>query len=203
MRWVDSVTVVYQAEKANGQHIGLVDVRTGPLPGGLDLPDSIALAVIPVPGGWAWIPANRDRVIVERAGKRQEIALPRWYSDIYDLSLDPTGTRLMLLGWNSGSNDSLGVAVAPLDGDKATMWAATYAEAGGAYFLADGSVLLLARPTQETMSLLQATGPGSVRSIGLISRPNGFVSVSRDLKRALVVERTYHGDAWMSRIVRP
>jgi len=29
------------------------------------------------------------------------------------------------------------------------------------------------------------------------------VSVSGDLKRAAILERDYHGDAWMSRIVRP
>ena len=53
------------------------------------------------------------------------------------------------------------------------------------------------------MVLLQLRGPGQLKRLGTIPRPVAGVSLSRDLKRALIVERSYRGDAWMSRIVRP
>jgi hypothetical protein len=200
--WVDSVTVVYGAQTATGLHVGLVDVRTGPLPGGLELPDSLAYGVTPVAGGWAWIPSTRDRAVVERAGKRIEIPMPRWFDDLEDLEADRAGARLAMLGWNTGTNDTLGVAVVSADGGTPAIWATGYAEDGRVGFLADGSVLFQVRPTQESMALLQARGSGDVKRLGVIPRPVASVSVSADLTRALIVERNYHGDAWMSRIVR-
>ncbi len=203
VKWVDSVTVVYRAQTATGLHVGLVDVRSGPLPGGLDLPDSIAFGVAPVAGGWAWVPSTGDRAIVERAGTRVEIPMPRWFSDLAGLDVDRSGSRLLMLGWNRGTNDSLGVAVVAIDGGTPAMWATSYAEGGGANFLADGSVLFQARPSQESVALLQVRGPGIIKRLGIVPRPVADVSLSADLKRALIVERSYHGDAWMSRIVRP
>ena len=200
--WLDSVTVVYRAQTPAGLHAGLVDVRTGPRPGGFDLPDSVAIGVTPVAGGWAWIVPNRDKVVVDRAGKRTEIAVPKWFEGVFDLGVDPAGQRLLMLGWNAGTNDSLGVAVVPVEGGAPVMWARSYAEGGGARFLGDGSVLFQARPTQESVALMQVSGPGSIRQLGVIPRPVAGVGVSADLKHALVIERTYHGDAWMSRIVR-
>jgi len=201
--WVDSVTVAYASQTATGQHVGLVDVRSGPLANGLDLADSLARGVTPVAGGWAWIPSSGDRAVVERGGRRIEIAMPRWFDGIFDISVDASHSRLAMVGWNTGTNDTLGVAVAPLDGGTPTMWATAYSEGGAMKFLADGSVLLQNRPTQESMALLQLRGPGDIRRLGVIPRPVAGVSISDDLKRALIVERNYHGDAWMSRIVRP
>jgi Protein kinase domain len=201
--WVDSVTVAYGAQTATGQHVGLVDVRTGSRPGGVDLPDSLARSVTPVAGGWAWIVPTRDRVVVERAGKRVEITVPKWFEGVFDLEPDVPGQRLVMLGWNAGSNDTLGVAVVPVDGGEPVIWARSYSEGGGVSFLEDGSVLFRVRPTQESVGLLRVRAPGNVQQLGVIPRPVAGVSVSADLKRALIVERTYHGDAWMSRIVRP
>jgi hypothetical protein len=195
--------VAYQSQTPAGLHVGLVDVRSGPLPAGLDLPDSLARGVTPVAGGWAWIPASGDRAVVERAGKRVEIAVPRWFDGIFDLSTDAAGSRLAMVGWNTGTNDTLGVAIFSADGGTPVIWVTSYAESGGMHFLADGSVLLRVRPTQESVALLQLRGPGDIKRLGVIPRPVAGVSLSADLKRALIVERNYHGDAWMSRIVRP
>ncbi len=203
VEWVDSVTVVYRALTSAGLRAGLVDVRKGALPGGLELPDSASTSPWPVAGGWAWIAPSRDRVVVERAGKRVEIEVPAWFEGIFDLRADASGERLAMLGWNTGSNDSLGVAVVPVAGGTPAIWATRYAEGGAMSMLADGSVLLQPKPTQESVALLQIRGPGDVRSLGVLPRPVASVSLSADLKRALITERTYHGDAWMSRIVRP
>jgi hypothetical protein len=200
--WLDSVTIGYRAASPTGLHVGLVDVRTGPIPGGIDLQDSLVAGVTRVAGGWAWIPATGDRVIVEQAGQRREIPKPAWFSELFTVDADPSGQRLVLSGWNTGSNDSIGVAVVPVAGGTPVMWATTYAEGGWGRFLSDGSVLLQYRPTQESVALIQVRGPGSLTRLGIVPRPVAGVSVSSDLKRVLVLESTYHGDAWMSRIVR-
>ncbi len=201
--WTDSVTVAYRTQTATGLHVGMVDVRNRPLSGGFDLPDSLASGISPVAGGWAWIPASHDRIIVDRDGKRTEIAVPSWFGDLTGLDADRSGTRLVATGWNTGTYDTLGVAVVPVDGGAPVMWTTSYAEGGGAQFLDDGSVLFQFRPTQESIALIQLRGPGQLMRLGTIPRPVAGVSVSGDLKRALIVERSYRGDAWMSRIVRP
>ncbi len=64
----------------------------------------------------AWIPATGDRVIVERAGRRLEIPKPVWFTELFTLDADPSGERLVFSGWNAGTDDSIGVAVVPIDG---------------------------------------------------------------------------------------
>lgn len=39
----------------------------------IDIADSLVVSVIPLPDGWAWIPATKDRVVVQRGGKTSEI----------------------------------------------------------------------------------------------------------------------------------
>ncbi len=57
------------------------------------------------------------------------------------------------------------------------------------------------------MALTQLRGPGNLKRLGIVPRPVDLggpgVSVSDDLKRVTILESAYHGDAWMSRIVRP
>ena len=201
--WSDSVTVAYASPTPTGLHVGLVDVRTGPVPGGIDLPDSLARGVTHLADGWAWIPATGDRVIVERAGRQVEIPKLKWFGELTGVDVDPSGQHLVFSGWNTGTNDSIGVAVVSVDGGTPVMWTSTYAEGGGTRFLSDGSVLFQFRPTQESVALLQVRGPGNLTRLGTLPRPVEGVSVSDDLKRVTVLESTYHGDAWMSRIVRP
>ncbi len=201
--WTDSVTVAYRTQTATGMRLSLVDIRTGQPSGGLDVADSLASNMTPVAGGWAWIPSSRDRIVVERDGKRSEVAVPSWFGDVFGLDADRSGTRVVATGWNTGTNDSVGVAVVPLDGGTPAMWSTAYGEGGGGQFLDDGSVLFHVRPTQESVTLIQLRGPGQARRLGTLPRPVAGLSVSDDLKRALVVERSYRGDAWMSRIVRP
>jgi hypothetical protein len=201
--WSDSVTVAFASPTPTGLHVGLVDVRTGPVPGGIDLPDSLVQGVTRLADGWAWIPATGDRVIVERAGRQVEIPKLKWFGDLTGVDVDPSGQHLVFSGWNTGTNDSIGVAVVSVDGGIPVMWTSTYAEGGGARFLSDGSVLFQFRPTQESMALLRVRGPGNLTRLGTLPRPVEGVSVSDDLKRVTILESAYHGDAYMSRIVRP
>jgi hypothetical protein len=45
--------------------------------------------------------------------------------------------------------------------------------------------------------------PGQIDRLGAIPRPVHGLTVSNDLKRAVIVTRDYHGDAWMYHVVRP
>ena len=51
--------------------------------------------------------------------------------------------------------------------------------------------------------LYKVSGPGRLDRLGAVTRPIAGISVSRDLQRIAVLETNYHGDAYMSRIVRP
>ena len=119
------------------------------------------------------------------------------------MDADRPGQHLAVSGWNAGTFDSIGVAVMPTDGGAPVMWATGAAEQGGAHFLDDGSILFAPWDTPESIQLYRLRTPGSLERFGAAPRPVAGVSVSDDLKRAAVLEVSYHGDAYMSRIVRP
>ncbi len=82
------------------------------------------------------------------------------------------------------------------------MWATSPAERGDAGFLDDGSILFTPWDTPESIVFYRVTAPGKMERLGKVPRSVAGVSVSDDLKRAVVLEADYHGDAYMSRIVR-
>ena len=57
--------------------------------------------------------------------------------------------------------------------------------------------------TQQSASLFTVSAPGQVRKVGTIPRPVDAFWLSRDGRHATVEVRVYHGDAWMSQVVRP
>ncbi len=203
VNWVDSVTLAVSTQTATGVRIGLVDVRTGASGRSVDIPDSLVQSVVPLPDGWAWIPATLDRVVVQRGGKTAEIKKPVWFGEFNSMAADVKGQRLALLGWNAGTYDSMGVAVVSVDGGTPSMWTVSAAEQGAARFLDDGSLLFAPWDTPESALLYKVDGPGRTELLGKVPRPIAGISVSRDLKRVVVLESNYHGDAYMSRIVRP
>jgi hypothetical protein len=201
-RWADSVTVRVLRQVPGGTRVSLLDIRSGAATRTVTIPDSLPPDVRPVPDGWAWIPSDKDRVRIQRAGKTVEIAKPAWFGELNRVAVDPKGERVAMMGWNAGSYDSIGVAVAPLAGGPPVLWAADAAELGDVKWLDDGSLLFTPWDTPESVLLLRVSGPGRVARVGRIARPSAGVSVSSDLKRISVVERNYHGDAFTSRIVR-
>jgi len=82
-------------------------------------------------------------------------------------------------------------------------WRTMPAEGGWGRILPDHSMLLQIRETQETVAFYRLRGPGQIDRLGAIPRAADRVSVSNDLKRAAIVTRDYHGDAWMYHVVRP
>jgi hypothetical protein len=200
--WVDASTIRVMRQVATGTRVGLVNVETGAMSRTLTIPDSLVADARPVPDGWAWIPNTKDRVRIERAGKAVEIAKPAWFGQLERISVDDKGERVAMMGWNAGSYDSMGVAVAPLAGGAPTLWTADAAENAFVQWLGDGTLLFGVWDTPESVVLNKVTAPGRITRLGRESRPSANISVSADLKRISVVERNYHGDAFTSRIVR-
>jgi hypothetical protein len=200
--WVDAGTVRFTRQVATGTRVGLVDLGNGAASRPLTISDSLVADVRPVPDGWAWIPNTKDRVDIERAGKAVEIGKPAWFGQLERLAVDSAGGRVAMAGWNAGTYDSIGVAVAPLAGGTPELWVADAAENGYMRWLRDGTVLFSVWDTPESVVLYQVAGPGRVTRLGRVSRPSANTSVSDDLKRISVVERNYHGDAFTSRVVR-
>jgi len=200
--WVDAGTLRIGRRVPGGTRVGLVDARTAAMSRTLTIPDSLVVAAYPVPGGWAWIPNTKDRVHIEQGGKTVEIPKPAWFGELIRLVVDSAGGRVAVMGWNAGSYDSIGVAVAPLAGGAPELWTADAAEGATIQWLRDGQLLFNVRDTPESALLYRVAGPGRVTRLGRVARPSANTSVSDDLKRISVVELNYHGDAFTSRVVR-
>ncbi len=69
--------------------------RTGANSRTVDLPDSLMRAVIPLPDGWAWVPASADRIIVRRGEKTLEFPKPEWFIALHMLDFDAASQRLL------------------------------------------------------------------------------------------------------------
>ena len=202
-RWIDSVTIGLASLTAGGARFARTDVRTGAADGVLQLADSTIASVTALPNGWAWIPAKRDRLVVEQAGKRHEVPMPSWYGQLFQVDASPDGARLLTVGWSASTGDTLGIEVVPAAGGPTTTWSRSFAEDGSATWLADGTIAFTVFGSSDAATLRQLTGPGQAKPIGTLGHVANVVSVSKDLARATIIWREYRGDAWMYRVVKP
>jgi WD40-like Beta Propeller Repeat len=185
----------------------LIDRRSGATAGTFSAPDSAIGGWAALPGDrWAWFPTGTRTIKVQGRGDRapKTFALPRWFDEADVLIPGPDGATLAVTGWGpSPVVDTLGVSVLSLRDGTFTPWSSTFAEGGWGRLLPDQSMLLQVRESQETASLYRLRRPGQAERLGTVPRPVDRLSVSIDLKRALIVTRDYHGDAWMYHVVRP
>jgi len=202
-QWHDSVSIVVHSLSGVGSRFVRTDVRTGAPGAAIELPDSSITSMTALPGGWAWIPARADRIIVEQRGKRHEIAKPPWFEVVRQVEASPDGTRLLMTGWGAATNDTLRVDVVPTAGGTPVNWSRSFAENGWATWLADGSIAFTVWSSSDAATVRQLAGPGQETMIGAIGHIATTVSLSRDLKRATLMWRDYRGDAWMYRVVKP
>jgi tRNA A-37 threonylcarbamoyl transferase component Bud32 len=201
--WIDSVTVAVGTTTAGGMRLARIDVRTGAEAGVLQLTDSTITSATALPNGWAWIPANRDRIIVEQAGKRHEIPKPAWYGMLNQVAASEDGARLLMRGWSATSGDTLRVDVVPVGGGGATEWSRRLAEDGSATWLTDGTIAFTVWSSIDAATVHHVRGPGQEQPIGTLGHVANGISLSRDLKRATIMWRESRGDAWMYRVVKP
>jgi hypothetical protein len=201
--WIDSATVAVSSLTAAGTRFARTDVRTGAASQVLQLADSAVGGATALPDGWAWISRGRDRIIVERAGKRHEIPKPAWYGGINQIDASPDGARLLMSGWSAATGDTLRVDVVPVGGGPATEWSRSFAEGGVATWLANGTIAFAVWSSSDAAALRRLTGPGQMQSIGALRHMADEVSLSRDLQRATIMWREHRGDAWMYRVVKP
>ena len=202
LMWADSVTAAVSGQTGKGTHLALLDVRTGVERQGLDLPDSLILDFAPVRDGWAWIPAPGDRIVVEQGGRRREIPKPPWLATVFNVNATAISDRIAITGWNLSTFDTLGFYVIGTDGSNETMWGKLFAESGAGRFNSDGTLQLTVFQTQDAASLYRVPAPGKLVRLGTVPLPVAQVSASADLRRLAVVVRDYHGDVWMSRVVK-
>ena len=201
--WVDSTHVVIGALIQTGSRYSEVDVRTGVVGRTLDLPDSALIRTTALPDGWAWIPKQRDRIIVEQNGTRHEIAKPAWFDHWQTLQATADGARLLFTGWGVATADSVGIDVVPTAGGPPAQWFTSYAYSSEAKWLNDGSIVARIWSGPESVSLVKVQGAGKVEPMGMVPHVAVQMSESSDLKRAAIGWQDYRGDAWMYRVVKP
>jgi hypothetical protein len=199
--WADSVTVATATQTPTGLRLTEVDVRTGAQRNTIDLPDSTLTEATPLSAGWAWIPQSGDRIIVRQAGHDRVIPKPARYGFVVHVVADAARHRLLYGAADASSGDSLAAGLVSLDDGTMTEWQRVFADHGRLVPLADGSILLEAAQSADNISFFKLTGPGPMQRLGISARPVRDVSVSADLKRAVVSERDYRADAWMNQVV--
>jgi hypothetical protein len=200
--WFDSVTVLVGSRTATAARMERVDVRTGKSVATFEIEGTPPAAVVMLDGGGAWIPATRDRIIVDRAGKRYEIEMPSWFEDIRQLEVSADGARLLMAGWGKSTSDTLRVDVVSTVGGTPVPWTRAYAIGGAAYWTADGSIVFRFNREEHVASVRLVAGPGKETTLGNVAHAANGVSLSRDLKRAAITWREQHGDSWMYKLAK-
>ena len=199
--WADDGHVGMLSKKGSGLQLGLVDVRHNTPVRSLDLADSTILSADVLPDGWVYIPSSQDRVVAVRRGQRREESKPASLAYLNEVRTDGAG-RIFIRAW-SASQDSLVVLQAPMDGSPWTVWAEFFAENGDITPLSGGGLLLSVFPSQASAALYRILVPGQPVKLGAVPRPVAGLFPSRNGRRVAVLVRDYHGDAWMSKVVRP
>ena len=202
-RWSAEGHILALSEKDSVRQLSLVDIRSGAVLRSLDLADSTIWvdAIDVLPDGWVYVPSTRDRVVVIRGGQRRDVPKPPTIGSLFLLRADPAG-RVIATAL-SRTLDSLVVLQVPTDGSAWTVWAELLAESGSAVPLAGGGVLITAFHSQQSVTVYSASAPGRLNKLGTVPRPVDGLSLSSDGRRVAVRVADHHGDAWMSKVVRP
>ena len=200
--WTDNDHVGIVSTKGTGLQLSLLDVRQNTLVRSLDIADSTIQDVDVLPDGWVYVPSSLDRVVTVRGGERREERMPGSLANVFEVRTDGAG-RIFAIGWSS-SLDSLIALQVPMNGSRWTVWAAFLGGEGGDVSpLSGGGLLVSVQPSQASAALYRVSAPGRPVMLGTVPRPVAGLFPSRDGRRATVLVRDYHGDAWMSRVVRP
>jgi len=203
--WSDDSTVAIRDRVPAGARLALVDGRTGVVRDTLVVPDPYPNAYAHLPrGGWVWVRGWKPEMSLQLPADTfpRRIPLPSWYTAAFDADLSRDGRFVAFSGSNAPNADSMRVSVLSLADGAVTPWFTSFDALRHVGWLKDGTLLVLLGDTPETYSIYHLLGPGVAKKLGAIPRRVSSISVSKDLKRVAVVVRNYHGDAWMSKVVR-
>jgi tRNA A-37 threonylcarbamoyl transferase component Bud32 len=202
-RWIDSVTIAIYTLTGSGPQLVRTDIRTGGSSQALAVSDSSIAEYAALPNGWAWIPAGRDRVIVEQNGGRREIPMAKWFAQLIHVGASRDGNRLLTVGWAASTGDTIRLDVIPVAGGEPVTLTKHFAEDAMASWLDDGSIALSVWTSTDAATLYQVASPGQEKAVGSFAYPSNIATVSGNLERATIAWREYRGDAWMYRVVKP
>ena len=203
--WVDTTTVAVLTRSASGIRLGLMSALTGSTRDWFDVPDSaIRDAAYLKGGGWAWIPRGSRAIAVQRPGesKPRRYPLPAWFDQALGLTASTDGRFVAFRGWKAPEEDSLGVGVLTLADGTISQWYAMFAVGLVVETLADGGIAVIAAETEQTRTIYRLRGPGQAERLGTIPRPIASFQLSQNGRNAAIVTREYHGDVWMSSVIR-
>jgi hypothetical protein len=201
MDWVASTSVSVATQTPGGLHLVVKDIRTNALSNSLDLPDSANMSALPLADGWAWIPASADRVVVRQGARTREFPMPAGYALLLDVAVDEARHRLFYVGPRESAADSVGVGMLDLTTGSMTPWVTLAGGGTDITVLSDGALLLALEATPYSFVFHRLTGPGQISRVGNKPLHALSVSVSSDMKRAIVSTRGYRADAWMSEVI--
>jgi hypothetical protein len=201
--WADADSVVVVTESPTGLHVALVNARTQAVGRTIDLADSLARQIQPFQGGWLWVSSSRDKLTIDRGGKRTEVPKPKEAASIIDVATDTSGARLAMTTWPRTSTDTIDVYAGAFGDAALARWASFASGPAFVQFGTDGSIIVASYSTEDNISLYRLRTAGKLESLGTVDRPVSGVAISRDLKRAAVTAIDYHGDTWLSKVVRP
>ncbi|HTG53985.1 MAG TPA: hypothetical protein VL980_04005, partial [Gemmatimonadaceae bacterium] len=105
--------------------------------------------------------------------------------------------------WPRTSTDTINVYAGALGDAALAHWASFPSGPAFVQFGTDGSILVASYSTEDNISLYRLRTAGKLESLGTVGRPVFGAAISRDLKRAAVTAIDYHGDTWLSKVVRP
>jgi serine/threonine-protein kinase len=203
---VDSTTAGLGDAAPSGIRLSLFDYRTKQSRATISVPNSGGHEFIRLRGreAWAWITADGRSINVQRDGDKnvQRIALPISLSNATTLVGSPDGGTIAFVGWNAPRFDSLGVGMVSLSDGKVRELARMFGETGRIWWLNDGSIGLALVEATESFSIYRVRPGKPIEHLGNVPRPIGNVTMSGDMKRAIAVTRDFHGDAWMSKVVK-
>jgi len=167
-----------------------------------------------------WIAPGRRTIDIQLDGtsRPQEVHLPAWYSQAFDVAASPDGRSVVFVGWNAPNEDTMAVGLLSLPEGRFTQLWNTFSENGGVQWLSDGSILVHEWDTPESVTYFRIRIDGSARRpgrpappvarglpaerLGSLPRPIASAMLSQDLKKIFVLTRDYHGDAWISKVMR-
>jgi hypothetical protein len=202
--WSDDSTVALRDRSPAGARLALADVRTGVVRAALVAPDRFPnpyahLAVRRVGLGERGRPELSVQLSADTAPRRNPAPGLVW-RDVHHGRLGD-GRFVVFGGIERANRGFTWSSVLSLADGAVTHWLTIFGEDVDVSWLNDGTLLLLLGDTPETYSIYHLLGPAGAEA----RRDSAKVSSCPFRKIssvAAVVVRNYHGDAWMSKVVR-